>query len=240
MKIAICEDNEAFALDLKKIIDRKFIQYNLECEIHCFYSGEEILSNIDNTGKKYDIIFFDIELPRLSGIEVATKIREKYNDIIFIFITYLNEKVYEVLDLNIFHFIRKDYFYEEVDSILKLLIKKIDYLFKVYKFPVDSVEMYFKLNDIIYLEVLDRQLLLHTADNEYISNYRTLKDIPFKIKENYFFEIYRGILVNLSHVNDFIDDKVILSNEAILYLARRRIKDFKQEFFKYISTKREE
>jgi two-component SAPR family response regulator len=83
-----------------------------------------------NPEKKYDIIFFDIELSGLNGIEIARKIREFDENTIFIFISYLNEKVYEALDLTIFHLIRKSHFHKEVDSILDSLIKILEYLTK--------------------------------------------------------------------------------------------------------------
>ncbi|OLS03034.1 LytR/AlgR family response regulator transcription factor [Tissierella creatinophila] len=238
--IAICEDDKNFALELNKTIYRKFLNYNLKCKIQIFYSGEDILHNIFDLGERYDIIFFDIELPGVDGIEVAKNIRYLDEDSIFIFITYLNEKVYEALNLNIFHFIRKDYFHKEIDNILELLIKKLDYLTKSYLFSIGDEEIYFKLHDILYFEVLNRKLILNTEDKKHISNYRSLKDIPFNLIENYFYEVYRGVVINLNHVRDFKDDKIILSNDAVIYIARRRSNDFKQEFYKFIASKREE
>ncbi|MGO1470392.1 MAG: LytR/AlgR family response regulator transcription factor [Tissierella sp.] len=238
-RIGICEDNKNFVLELKEIIYNKFIQYNLKCEVQCFYLGEDLLDSMLNTEEKYDIIFFDIELPKLNGIEVARKIRDLDKDIVFIFITYLNEKVYEALDLHIFHFIRKDHFYEEIDPILESLIKRLDYLTVIHLFPINNEEVYFKLYDILYFEVLDRQLILHTKDDKYITNYRSLKDIPFDLVENQFHQVYRGIVVNLNHVKDFIDDKLILSNDIVIYIARRRRNSFKEKFYELIASKRE-
>lgn len=238
-KIGICEDNKSFSAELKSIIEKKFFQHNIDCEIKCFYSGEDILDDILNSNKRYDIIFFDIELPGLNGIETARKVRELYNDTIFIFITYLSEKVYEALDLTIFHFIRKSHFHKEVGLILDSLIKKLRYLTEKYSFPIIDDNIYLKLHDILYFEVLDRRVFIHTIANHYISNYRSLKDIPYNLVEKQFYEIYRGIMVNLNHVKDFIDGKIILSNGDTLYIARRRISSFKEELYKHISSRRE-
>lgn len=139
----------------------------------------------------------------------------------FIFVTYLNEKVYEALDLTIFHFIRKDHFYEEIDSILESLIKKLDYLAETHPFPIDGENIYFKLYDILYFEILNRQLILHTKENSQVSNYRSLKDIPFNLIENHFYEVYRGVVINLNHVSNFEDDKTILSDGAVIYSEKK-------------------
>lgn len=238
-KIGICEDNKDFSLELKSIIEGKFFQYDINYEINCFYSGEDILDNILNSKEKYDIIFFDIELPGLSGIETAQKIRELDENTIFIFISYLNEKVYEALDLTIFHFIRKSHFHKEVNLVLDSLIKKLEYLTEKYSFPIEDNNIYLKLHDIIYFEVLDRHVVIHTTKTHYISNYRSLKDIPYNLAEKQFYEIYRGVIINLNHVKDFTDDRIILSNENPVYISRRRLNGFKEEFYRYISSKRE-
>ncbi len=238
-KIGICEDNRDFSSELRLIIERKLFQYNIDCEIYCFYSGEDILDNILNFKGKYDIIFFDIELPGLDGIETARKIRELNINTTFVFISYLDERVYEAMDLTIFHFIRKSRFHKDVDLILNSLIRKLDYLTKKYAFSIDHNNIYLKLYDILYFEVLDRHVVIHTMKTNYISNYRSLKDIPYNLLEKQFYEIYRGIMINLNHAKDLVDNKIILSNGNTLYIARRRLNDFKEEFYRYIATRRE-
>jgi len=238
-KIGICEDNKNFSAELKSIIEKKFFHYNIDCKISCFYSGEDLLDNILSSNEKYDIIFFDIDLPGLNGIETAREIRNMDKNTIFVFITYLDEKVYEALDLTIFHFIRKSHFYKDINSILESLIKKLDYLTEKYSFPVDDTKVYLKLSDIIFIEVINRQVIIHTKKNTYTSNYRSLKDIPYNLKEKQFYPIYRGIIVNLNHIKDFFGNKIVLSNGDTLYVAKRRLNDFKEEFYKYISSKRE-
>lgn len=170
--IGICEDNIEFLMELKTKIEKKFFQCNLDCEIYCFYSGEEIIKEILNSNIEFDIIFFDIKLLGINGIETARKISELDDSIIFIFITYLNEKVYEVLDLQIFNFIRKIHFHKEIDRILDSLINRLEYLAEKYPFPVGNVKIYLKLYDIIYLELLNRRVIIHTRTTNYTSNYR--------------------------------------------------------------------
>ena len=237
-RIGICEDDKYFSSQLEKIITIKFFQNNIDCIVECYNSGEDLLNEISNRDDRYDIIFFDIDLPGLNGIETARKIREKDSNCLLIFVTSLNEKVYEALDLTIFHFIRKNHFQKEVDQVLDSLINKLDYLLEKYLFSVGNENIYLQIQDIIYLEVSNRHVIIHTAEKEYISNYRTLKEIPFNLMDNHFFEIYRGVVINLNHVEDLVDDKVITSHKKTLYIARRRLSDFKEEFYKYIAMRR--
>jgi DNA-binding LytR/AlgR family response regulator len=238
-KIAICEDNKNFLFKLEPIIERKFFQYDIKHEVISFYSGEDLLQDILNLKKNYDIIFFDIELPGLNGIDTAKKIREFNSNTIFIFITHSNEKIYEALNLTIFHFIRKDHFDEEINIMFDLLMKKLEYLTEKYPFPIEGNNIYFKLHNILYLEVLDRELFIHTKENIYKTSLRSLKDIPFNLENKNFYEIYRGIVVNFNYVKDFIGNKIILTNGNNLFISRRKLKKFKEKFYKYISSKKE-
>ena len=237
-RIGICEDDKLFSSHLEMIITKKFFQYDIDCKVDCFYSGEDLLNIFLNLDQNYDGIFFDIGLPGLSGIDTARKIREINENCIFIFVTSLDEKIYEALDLTIFHFIRKSHFHIEVDQVLNSLIGKLDYLLKKYSFTIGDDNIYLRICEIIYLEVLVRHVIIHTSEKEYVSNYRSLKEIPYNLEKNHFYEIYRGIVINLNHVENLMDDKVMLSNKKTLYIARRRSNDFREEFFKYLALRR--
>lgn len=237
-RIGICEDDKYFLSQLEKIVTNKFFQNNIDCKVDCYNSGEDLLNEILNRDDGYDVIFFDIDLPGLNGIETARKIREKDRNCLFIFVTSLNEKVYEALDLTIFHFIRKSHFEKEVDQVLDSLINKLDYLLGKHPFPIENENIYLQIRNIIYLEVINRHVIIHTTEDGYISNYRTLKEIPFNLEDYHFFEIYRGLVVNLNHVEDLVDDKAITSDGKALYIARRRLSDFKDQFYMHIAMRR--
>ena len=76
-RIGICEDDKYFSSQLEKIITIKFFQNNIDWKVECYNSGEDLLNEILNREDRCDIIFFDINLPGLNGIETARKIRER-------------------------------------------------------------------------------------------------------------------------------------------------------------------
>lgn len=234
LNIAICEDNKKFASNLKDIINKKLIKNEIDFNIDVFLTGENLIYSVFMKNKNYHIIFFDINLAGVSGIDTAKKIRKENKDILFIFITELDDEVYKILDLNIFHFIRKSYFEVNIDKVLNLLIENIDQFIKRYSFSTISGETEIKLTEIIYFEIINRHVCIETRSAKIETTYRTLKDLPINLEKRTFFRINKGQYVNLNHINYFTENKIILSNGEHLYIARRRIKDFKTHFFDFM------
>lgn len=98
LKIAICDDEPAFAIQLGDKI-REAIP---DCEIQTFFSGGELLR-----GGRFDICFLDIQMEGINGIETARKLREKDEESIIVFITGAREYVFEAFDVAAFHYLVK-------------------------------------------------------------------------------------------------------------------------------------
>ena len=84
IKIAIVEDEAAVRDQLTDYVRRYTRQYGTEFEVTCFTDGDEIL---ENYRPAFDIIFLDVEMKRLNGMETAQRIRELDDDVLLIFIT---------------------------------------------------------------------------------------------------------------------------------------------------------
>lgn len=233
LNIAICEDNLSFANSLKDIISNKLFPLIIEYNILYFNSGEKLLEYYNTSSEKFDVIFFDIDLPCISGTETAKRIRSFDKNVLFIFVTCLDNEIYKILDLGVFNFIRKQYFKTEIDTVLKQLINNINNHISKYSFPCRDETLYLMLYEIIYLEAYNRKIIVHTSNKTFTSNYRTTKELPFNIQNNNFFELYRGIIVNLNHISKFNKDNVIMSNGDKLYISCRNLSKFKKTFFSF-------
>ncbi|WP_353095179.1 LytTR family DNA-binding domain-containing protein [Tissierella praeacuta] len=233
LNIAICEDNLSFANSLKDIVSNKLFPLIIEYNILCFNSGEKLLEHYNTSLEKFDVIFFDIDLPGISGTETAKRIRSFDKNVLYIFITCLDDEIYKILDLGIFNFIRKQYFKTEINIVIKQLINNIDNCISKYPFPCRNETLYLMLYEIIYIEVYNRKIIVHTLNETFTSNYRTTKELPFNTESNNFFELYRGIIVNLNHISKFNKDNVIMSNDDKLYISCRNLSKFKKTFFSF-------
>lgn len=233
VKIAICEDQKVFINLLSSIIDSKFKKKNISFSLDVFTNGEELLAEALSSSEKYDIIFFDIDLPGIDGTEAARKIRTMDKVCIFIFITSLDEEVYKIFDTGAFDFIRKSYFDKEIEGVLNRLIKKIS--INLNKLTINTLEegpMELRIDEILYIQACDKRVFIFTHENSFGTTYRTLKELPMDLTQYHFFQIYRGLLVNLNYVSKIIEHTVLLENNEELPISRRKITEFEKLFYK--------
>ncbi|RBP42737.1 LytR/AlgR family response regulator transcription factor [Garciella nitratireducens] len=229
--IAICEDDPIFLNALKPIIESRLRKLNTEYILDCFEDGESLVSEVVNSDVRYDAIFFDIALSGMSGIEAAKKIREVDESSLFIFITSLNDKVYQVFQFDTFHFIRKSYFEKEIKPVLDLLMKRLNRDCERFNFRTENGEITLRLNEIVYFERENRNVIVHTKNHSYIITNRSIKDLRLELGDKGFFEIYRGTLVNLSYGRYIKDSAFVLTTGKKLPISRRKLPEFKEIFF---------
>ena len=121
IRIAVVDDEQIILNSIHKKIERILYDLNAEFEIQDFTSGKTALKEI--TEKVFDIIFLDIDMPDISGMTIAKKIRMQEN-LEIVFITNKDELVYDAIKVVPFRFIRKSRFDEEIQEALHEFIAK--------------------------------------------------------------------------------------------------------------------
>ncbi len=96
-QIAVCNDEKIIAQDIENMI-KKILP---KCDISKYFSGRDLLESC----LKFDIIFLDIQMENMNGIETAREIRRRDIDTIIIFITGIKEYVFEAFDVAAFHYL---------------------------------------------------------------------------------------------------------------------------------------
>ena len=99
MDIAVVDDEKVIREYLCALIERQ----KPGSRIEAYAAGGELLAS----GKRFDIVFLDIQMDGMNGIEVARRLRERQGDVILIFITGIKEYVFDALDLYAFHYLLK-------------------------------------------------------------------------------------------------------------------------------------
>jgi two-component system, LytTR family, response regulator LytT len=220
--IAIIED-DINASDLLQTYLNRFSKEKGETfNVHVFPTAILFLNNYRSN---YDIVFMDIELPILNGMEAAKKMREIDKTVTLIFVT------------NMAQFAAKGY---EVDA-LDFIVKPLSYYNFVLKLQraLDHIELNvdFKImintNDGIvcvsssslkYVEVMSHKVIYHTIDNNYYS-YGTLKKSEPILKKNNFVRCKSCYLVNLRYVTSIKGFIAVVGNEE-LQISHQRRKEF--------------
>lgn len=187
----------------------------------------------------FDILFLDLELPGLSGIEVATEIRITSHKTVMIFLTKHREFGPEAYALKVFFYAMKPIRSSEVK---KLLRDARSYLRRTGpEYAVRTMEglKIIPMQDILYLESHKHQIILHTSYGGYQSVYR-IKEAEQELQPHGFCRLHRSYLINLRFVTQVHDRVVMLAEDIRIPIGPTcSIKAFKAALIAYRLTLRD-
>lgn len=223
IKTAICDDDKYICCELEKYIIEYGKSKGLKITVDIFYSGEKLLKYMGD-GNTYDLIFLDIEIGSITGVDVATRIRNDFDDHIIkiVFITSKEGYEIELFAVQPFEFLKKpinkNKLYAVLDLAGKLLI--IDALTFTYKKSFDYIKV--NIGEILYFEKESRKIKIVTIKGtDYF--YDTLENIMLKLP-NIFVRTHNSFVVNFEKIKYLKKESIILVNQNELPISQRNKK----------------
>lgn len=234
MKIAILDDDPMFAEELHKKISMGCAKRDWKLECHIFLSPQKLLAfDLSNI----QIVFLDIDMPGMNGIEVASKIRQRYPDIILIFVTAYLQFAPSGYKVNAFRYILKSQYAEEIEPCLDAIRDKLfeDKETIIIELRDSSIEI--ALRDILYFEGTPyRRVLLHTvkSSDQAIECRGKINEYEERLSGKGFIRIQKSYLVNIYYINKISSYTAKLRNGKTLKVSE---KDYKKICTEYLMWK---
>ena len=125
IELVICDDDTASLNETKQFLTGLLHLWNEEIEIMTYTDSDSLMKRLRSGNEQTDILLLDIDMPDISGLEVAQFIRDEDSDIIVIFLTAHDEFVYMSFQYAPFRYIRKEYMKEELPSAMKAALAKL-------------------------------------------------------------------------------------------------------------------
>ena len=226
-KIAVCDDISAICNEVKKIIlEIKEEIITGKIEVSDFYSGEELIEDI-NKNERYDLIFLDIEMDKINGLEVGHIIREKMGDYTTKIIYISSKSIYDrqLFDVQPFHFLKKPLDREKVVKDVLLAIKISNQENKSFEFKENGVTKKFRYSEILYFESNGRKVILTGTDGKY-EFYERIEEVETRLPY-FFIRPHRSYIVNYDFVRQFKYEELLMTNGIIIPVSRGRRKEVK-------------
>lgn len=235
IEIAICDDDKLVIDYIVTTLTQISKKNNLYINIHTFTSGMEFISNY-NTSKSYDIIFLDILLDCLNGIDIAKHIRETNDITKIIFISSSSEYILDGYDVEASNYLIKPLDYEKLN---KVFIKAIKSLYntnsKLLKINQGSKIITLPLSKVLYFEVYNRKVIA-ILDNSTIEFYSRLSDIEALISNYNFVRCHRSYLVNVCKISQLSSSEITLNNLTKIPVGKKYINNVENAFFNFIDS----
>ncbi|MGO5066999.1 response regulator transcription factor [Clostridium sporogenes] len=231
LKLAICDDEKSQREEIVGIIDKALRLKNKQYKIFQFNTGEDLISLTNN----FDIYFLDIKMDKLTGIEVAKKIRLINEQAVIVFITGLKDYVFDAFDVRAFHYILKPIDENKLKDVLYSALLQFDKKDKFIIAKTISQATKIFLKNIMYIESQHRKLKIHTKNN-IIEYYHKISDIEKELYGCNFFRCHKSYIVNLKYVESYDNIFITLINSEKIYVSKYRLDDFSKAFMYYLKN----
>ncbi len=230
LTIAICDDEKKICDYIENRTTEFLAKNDLEAEVSVFYDGSELLKKCESNAQNFDIIFLDIKMKTLNGVECAKLLRDIGVNSLIVFITSSAEYVFSGYEVKAFRYILKTDLvnaFSRVFGECLLELKKLNTSFFTVK--TSSSVKNIPLSDILYFESNKRLLNIHTK-NEVISFYEKLDNVEDELKEKDFIRTHQSYLVNAQKIKSVSKDSALLVNGFSLPVSKSKATKVKDAY----------
>ncbi len=228
--IAICDDEKYMSDHIRAMTSDLFRKKNREIQLRTFTSGEELL----NYDGQIDILFLDIQMNGMDGMETARKLRASKFRGFLVFITVLKEMVFQSFEVQAY-----DYLVKPVDE--KQFEKTMERLYaSMQNAGEDSLLVQkgyegriIREDEIVFCEIIDRKIYLDLTSGEVVDYYERIENLESKLG-SHFFRCHRSYLINLKHLKGYKNGTACMDNGKEVPVSRLRSKEFSGVVLQYM------
>ena len=229
-RIAICDDESLTCREIKDILVNNSHQISVNFDTEIFYTGESLIENI-RCGTAYDFLILDIELARLSGIDVGKFLREE-NRNFHTQIIYVSSK--ETYAMKLFSVQPLDFLVKPIteEALFKALKRGFEIIGEsgdYFTCKVGREEIAISCKDILYL-FSNKRIVSIVCRDETIDYYGKLSDEIKKLPD-YFTQIHNSYVINLNALKKTSNDHVVMNNGERISISRKYAESFKNKIF---------
>ncbi|MCI9387105.1 MAG: LytTR family DNA-binding domain-containing protein [Lachnospiraceae bacterium] len=228
-RVAVCDDNNADADYTAKLIEKWADSHNAAVDIELFPSAEAFLFRYAED-RTFDMLFLDIEMREMSGMELAAKIRESNQYVQIVFITGYMEYISEGYDVEALHYLLKPVTGDKLGAVLNRAVQRVRGRENTLCLQTTDGSVRIQAGEIRYIEVRRNYVTIHGA--EMYTAKKTLAELE-KSLDKRFFRTGRSFIVNLSYVRKITRTQVILKDGTQVPLSRGLYDDMNRAMIRY-------
>lgn len=234
--IYLCDDNQIILQKYQDLIIQLAESNNLSIAIKTYSSGEQLLFHLSESPNDADIIYLDVLMGKLNGIDTARKLRRCGCLSEIIFLTSSDEFVFDSFDVSPLNYIRKDNVTEtKFEQILLNAVSLSDEKAgDILLCESGSTKKQILLSSISYLDITNRVVNVHYFDKVF-QFYSTMEKQEQYLSQKGFMRCHRSFLINLRYVDEIGTAEIRLVDGTSIPAGRTYIKDLKLAFSAYLA-----
>lgn len=236
LNIAFCDDDKIFLEKVVPMIKREFLKQKVNTDCSIFTKGEDLIKSFKLRKPYFDIVFLDIDMPEKNGKDTAKELRAMDKKFKLIFITSFENEALNMFQYDVSAFLPKDKLGIYLKDAVCRVVQRIEedfpkmQLFQIYDSVERVAEIKLSLNDIKYIEVLQKRIYVHSTLESYELYHYRFTELVDKYTALGFLDIHRTCIVNPRFVVKIGENSVWLDDGSELLLSRRKRKQVMENF----------
>ena len=228
MKIAVCDDSRKDRGSLIRLLREYEQSKGKEFEIAQYDCGEALLEN-NVYLQSCQIIFLDINMTHLSGLETAAAIKNLYPKILIVLVTAYMNYVLDGYKVRASRFLVKDDLSISITECMDALVEEIEQESRIIEFPFVEGKIRLKVNDIIYIETDRHKNVFYTKEGRY-NIYKKLDVIEEELRDFGFVRIHLSFLVNMRYIRKISSYVLTLTTGKEISVPKTRYAEVKKQY----------
>lgn len=232
MKIAICDDERLCRQKIQNLVTEYMVNHDLAYEFHLFSSGGDFLASSE-AGAGYDIVFMDISMDTMNGIQTAMRLRSSCSGTFLVLVTAFIDYVLEGYKVNAMRYLLKDTLETSITECMDAILLKMQTA-RV-SFPFTDGPQSLCTVGILYVESRRHKCIFFYMEKtpETHEIYCKLDAVEQKLSGYGFVRIHKSYLVNMKHIRKISNYTAFLDTGLELPVPRSRFQEVKETFVAY-------
>ena len=229
IRILMCDDEPSAIMEYENRINTLGKKHGLDLSIKSFQNADQLFFYMEDEKAVIDIVFLDIQMPGIDGIEAAVRLRQKGYSGEIIFLTKQADKAIKGYDVKAYHFIVKspesDPNFERIflEAVNHVQNKTAEYI----TFQGIGESRNIAIRDISYFSV-DRRIITVHYGRESFEFYSSMEKVENVMLEYGFLRAQRSYLVNIDYISDFNAESITMKDGTIITLSRKNSKQIRE------------
>ena len=233
MDIAVVDDEKAIREHICGLVEEQ----QPESRIEAYATGEELLAS----GKRFDIVFLDIQMEGMNGIEAARNLREKnanlgVEDTVLVFVTGIKDYVFDAFDLYAFQYLLKPIDEDKFAEVLARAVREAAKKKERRVLFIKSRNLTLDQSEILYIESRAKKVEIHTKGAaQAIEIYAAMDELEGQLGEN-FYRCHRAYIVNMDCITEYDSESITLTNGDMVYLTKKKYGEFVKAYMWHLQN----
>ena len=235
--IFLCDDDASIRTHYQELLQEIASKHQLYISITTFDSAEELFFMLEDIKILPDIVYLDIQMGAMNGLEAAAKLREMGVQAEIIFLSNLKEYVFDSFDVMPANYLLK--YATTNDRFEAVFLKTIENLTitreQLFRYDIKGLSHTLIISDIMYLEVKKRIIIIKTRQGQHIEFYSTITDIEQQIQGSPLVRVQRSFIVNMTYIKTFGKSEIELLDGSLVPVGRTYQNVLENRFVEFIN-----